>query len=503
MSGPLVETRYGRIRGVVEPDGVRVFRGVPYGRCSSGPLRFRPPQPPVPWAEALDASRFGPLAPQLLPERPLLPDEPTSWDENCLSLNVWTPGLDGGRRPVLVWLHGGSFLTGSGAGLPYRGHHLARKGDVVVVTLNYRLGTLGFLAHPDLRDEETGAAGNWGLLDQLCALQWVAEHAAAFGGDAANVTLFGESAGSMCVSTLLGANRGQQLFRRAIAQSGGPIALSVDSAAETAELLVSELGLEPGPIARLRDVPAGELVQAQARLARRGVGGGLPLAPVVDGGLIDRPPLEGVRAGRARHVSLLAGSNRDEMTYFVMGDPQLLALDDEGLRVRLEAAIGPRAGPAVDSYRAIRADRGDSTSPLALWCAIQTDWIFRMPMLRMVEAQAAHTDQTYAYLFTWPSPLAGGLLGACHGLEVPFVFGSLTHPAITRFTGGGSDALELAEYVQQAWLGFARAGDPSVSPARPWPAYDCDRRSTMVLGAGCFVEDDPLSGEREFWESEA
>lgn len=499
MAGPVVETAYGHVLGTMGADGVRVFLGIPYARPPTGSLRFRSPRPPQPWTGVRDAVEFGPIAPQLLPKRPLLPGEPTQWSEDCLNLNVWTPGLDGGRRPVLVWLHGGSFLSGSGAGLPYRGHHLARRGDVVVVTLNYRLGALGFLAHPDLLEDESGA-GNWGLLDQLAALQWVADHAEAFGGDPGNVTLFGESAGAMCVSTLLGACRPPGLFRRAIAQSGGPVTLSMGTAADTAELLATELGVEAGTVWRLRDVPVPELLKAQARLAKRGVGEGLLLGPVVDGGLLDRSPLEAVSEGRSEGVSLLAGSNRDEMTYFVMGDPQLLALDEAGLLVRLERTIGEDAEPAIETYRALRADRGDSASPLALWCAIQTDWVFRMPMLRLLEAQGGHVDQSYAYLFTWTSPMAGGMLGACHGLDVPFVFGSLTHPDIARFTGEGPAAEALADHVQEAWLAFARDGDPSV-PAQPWPRYDGERRPTMVLGPERFVEDDPLSGERQFWES--
>lgn len=515
MSDPVVKTRYGRIRGAVEAGGmsgggaagdgrgspVVVFRGVPYGRRPGGALRFSPPRPPRPWSGVRDALEFGPMAPQLLPERPLLPSEPTEWSEDCLSLNVWTPALDAGRRPVMVWVHGGSFLTGSGAGLPYRGHHLALRGDVVVVTVNYRLGALGFLAHPDLRDEGTGAMGNWGLLDLLAALQWVADHAEVLGGDPANVTLLGESAGAMCVSTLLGARRPPRLFCRAIVQSGGPVAIPLESAAATAEMLVSELGLGAGSVARLRDVPAGELVSAQARLVRSGLGGRLPLAPVVDGVLLDRPPLEGVGAGRAGGVSLVSGSNRDEMTYFVIGHPQLLSLDEDGLRSLLEESLGAGAAEAIESYRTVRARRGESTSPVALWCAIQTDWVFRMPMLRMIEAQQGRAS-TFAYLFTWTSPLAGGMLGACHGLEVPFVFGSLEHPAISRFTGEGPAALALADYVQEAWLAFARGGDPSVPAAPGWPPYDSERRATMILGADCKVEDDPLPDERLFWESQ-
>lgn len=500
MTHPVVETKYGRVQGL-EEDGLRVFRGVPFARPPVGGLRFRPPRPPDPWAGVRPAERFGPIAPQPPSLRPLLPGEPVEWAEDCLSLNVWTPALDAGRRPVLVWVHGGSFVTGSGASVLYRGHHLCARGDVMVVTVNYRLGALGFLAHPGLRDEETGAAGNWGLLDQLAALEWVRDHAGALGGDPDNVTVFGESAGAMCVSTLLGTPAAEGLFRRAIAQSGGSVATPLELAAETGERLLAELGLAGEPVTRLRDVPVEAIVEAQTRLLVTDAWDRIPLATVVDEGVLPGSPLGAVARGLASGVSLLVGTNRDEMKFFAIGDPSLRNLDEAGLRARLRRTLGPEADAAVEAYRAARGARGQPVSAPELWCAIQTDWVFRVPAVRVAEAQRAHSDQTYAYLFTWESPAAGGALGACHGLEIPFVFGTLTSPGVGMFTGEGPQARALSERMQDAWLAFARSGDPSTTELGEWPAYDARRRATMVLGPACSVQEAPLEEERRFWES--
>lgn len=497
VTGPVLDTQWGRVEGT-EEHGVRVFRGVPFAQPPAGELRFRPPRPPVPWTGVRPAHAFGLIAPQARP-RPLIPGDPVEAGEDCLTLNVWTPALDGGRRPVLVWVHGGSFVNGSGASSLYDGRHLAARGDAVVVTINYRLGALGFLAHPDLRDEETGAAGNWGLLDQLAALRWVVAHAEALGGDPANVTVFGESAGAMSVSALLGARSGHGLVRRALAQSGGPTATTLEVAAATAERLVAEIGVAGGP-AELRRVPIDVLLDAQARVLRQPAWEALPLATVIDGGVLDCHPLAGVSQGRAPSVSLLAGTNRDEMKFFAAADPDALQLDDDGLRSRLTRTLGEHAPDVIAVYKAARATRGQSTTPPELWWAIQTDWAFRVPSMRLADAQQRHSSETYAYLFTWESPVAGGALGACHGLEIPFVFGSLTYPGVSTFTGMGPEALALSRVMQDAWLAFARTGDPSTAELGDWPPYDGARRATMVLGPKCLVEEAPFEEERLVWD---
>jgi len=418
-----------------------------------------------------------------------------------LLLNVWTPACDDAARPVMVWIHGGAFVTGSGSGAFYRGHHLVSRGDVVVVTINYRLGALGFLAHPDLRDEETGSSGNWGLLDQVAALQWVQANITNFGGDPTNVTIFGESAGSMSVSCLVGSPRTQGLFRRAIAQSGGPNAVSADVARTAAERLCEIAGVPD--VAGLRGLDVAQLLAAQVQLSAEATerGTGMALAPSVDDGLLPEHPLTAIRNGVAAGKELLVGTNLHEMKLWTVGNRKLTGGDEAYILRRLEKTVGAKAADALEAYKAARADRGDDLTPIELWTAIESDRVFRAPSLQMCEAAAANGDAVYDYLFTWESPAMGGLLGSCHALEIPFVFGTLTTPGVDRFTGEGPEAIALSEKMQDAWLAFARTGDPSTDALGPWPRYDAERRATMLLGAETAVADAPYEPERAYWET--
>ena len=492
----IVETKEGRLQGVEEGD-LTVFRGVPFAAPPVGDLRFRPPRPADPWTGVRVCDTFGFVAPQ--PQGAVMAGQGTAEEqsEDCLYLNVWTPACDDASRPVMVWIHGGAFVTGSGSGAFYRGDHLASRGDVVVVTINYRLGALGFLAHPDLLDEETGASGNWGLHDQVAALQWVQANIRLFGGDPTNVTIFGESAGSMSVSCLVGSPMAQGLFRRAIAQSGGPNGVPMTTATKNAEALCSLAGVDS--VTDLRTTDVATLLDAQLRLTMEAqrTGAGMAMAPTIDGGLLPEHPLRAIAAGVAADKDLLVGTNLDEMRLWVMGDRKLTGGDEDYIVRRLERTFGPDAREAVAAYSAARTDRGDGVSPLELWTAIETDRVFRIPSLRMCEA---HPGAAYEYLFTWRSPAVGGLLGSCHALEIPFVFGTLTSPGIDRFTGGGPEALALSEKMQDAWLAFARTGNPSTEALGEWPAYDADRRATMIFGEETFVEDGPLEAARSYWE---
>jgi len=497
----IVETKDGSLQGV-EEDGVTVFRGVPFAKAPIGALRFRPPQPTEPWSGVRVCDTFGFVAPQPAGQAMAGQGTPEEQSEDCLHLNVWTPACDDGSRPVMVWIHGGAFVTGSGSGAFYRGHHLSARGDVVVVTINYRLGALGFLAHPDLTDEETGASGNWGLLDQVAALEWVQANIANFGGDAGNVTIFGESAGSMSVSCLVGSPRTQHLYSRAIAESGGPNGLPLDAATATAVQLCGEAGVPD--VAALRDLPVDQVLAAQVALQAKAAESGntMVLAPTIDGGLLPEHPLSAIRSGVAKGKELLVGTNRDEMKLWVVGNRRLTGGDEAFILSRLEHSFGADAGEALAAYKAARTDRGDDLTPIELWTAIESDRIFRLPSLRMAEAQAALGTDVYEYLFTWTSPAMGGLLGSCHALEIPFVFGTLTTPGVELFTGAGPEALALSEKMQDAWIAFARAGNPSTDSLQ-WPAFDTARRATMILGPETAVEDAPLEQERAFWEGRA
>jgi para-nitrobenzyl esterase len=503
-AGAVVETRAGRVRGARE-DGGFAFRGIPYAAPPVGPLRFRPPRPPEPWTGVREAQRSGATAPQLpsaLAQTLGQGSEPQS--EDCLALDLFTPAPDGARRPVMVWLHGGGFTGGAGSQAVYHGGVLVRRGDVVVVSPNYRLGVLGWLALPAFADEEGGVGGNFGLLDQIAALEWVRDNVVAFGGDPENVTLFGESAGAMSVGTLLGCPRARGLFRRAILQSGAAHNVhGADAADVVTGAVLDALGLGPRDVRALRELPLDAVLAAQRRVLEQPLPGSglLRFQPVVDGDVLPRPPLEVIEAGGAAGVSVLAGTNLDEYKLWGLTDPKATELDESALVRRCVRNIpgdhpeeGPHGARAVRVYRDARAGHRPIDPP-ELWFAIESDRIFRVPASRLLDAQAPHAPAAHAYLFTWISPVLGGRLGSCHALEIPFVFGHVTHPLIRAFVGDDPAAERLSAAMQDAWLAFARGETPEA-----WPAYDPVTRATRVLGRECGVEEAPHEPERAFWE---
>jgi para-nitrobenzyl esterase len=504
MSGPTLRVVGGLVRGR-EADGVVEFLGIPYAAAPLGPLRWRPPAPAGPWSGVRDALEPGPLAPQGPPRAGTsLPGEPTLQSEDCLHLNVWTPRLDERRRPVLVWLHGGSFVSGTAGSPLYHGANLARAQDAVVVAVNYRLGALGFLSHPALADRR-GPIGNWGLMDQIAALGWVRRHAAAFGGDPENVTLFGESSGAMCVGTLLAMPAARGLFRRVIVQSGPPYTHTAARAAAGAESFARELGLGDVERSRLERVPAADLVGALGAVAQRPAGPGelpQPLLPVVDGTSLPDEPLRAVANGAAPAVPAIVGTNRDEATYFDLSARRTSEMGDEEL-LRLVSHSAPRVDGrgVVATYRAALAGRGEPSSARDVWTAAASDLVFRWPSLRFAAALGMHGAAVFVYLFTWESPAFGGLLGACHGLDLPFVFGTLRNPAVAAFTGEGPNVDAIAAGIQAAWGAFARGGDPSNDRTGRWAPWEPARRPTMGFGRAIGLLDAPRDEELAVWEA--
>jgi len=496
---PRLETRSGILEGRSE-HGLAVFRGVPFAAPPTGARRWAPPLREDAWRDVRHADAIGPASPQRasLVMR-MVGLEGLAQDEDCLTLQVWTPALDAARRPVLVWLHGGGFTAGAGSLPLFDGAVLAGRGDAVVVTVNYRLGALGFLAHPDLQHAgEIGA--NFGLLDQIAALGWVREHAAQLGGDPDNVTLFGESAGAMSIGALLGVPAAQGLFQRAILQSGAAHNVSPRAnGLRIAELFRAALGQPDATIDALRALPVEAILQAQGKVideSWRQVEG-LAFQPIVDGAVIPVAPLDAVAAGASRGVALLLGTNLDEWRLFALTDLKVRAMDDAGLLRRL-ARVPPAAVDdaeafarrAVRTYRDARSDKLPIDAP-SLWLAMQTDRVFRIPALRLAERQQA---RIHTYLFDWASPALDGALGSCHGIELPFVFGTLHDPRAAQLVGSGPAADRLAAEIQDAWLAFARSGDPG------WPAYDTEKRSTRRLGRSSDLELDPQGAERAFWD---
>lgn len=512
--GPTVTTRYGKLEGV-ERDGVLVFRGIPFARPPVGPRRWRAPEPPEAWTAVRDATKAGFAAPQVpgATDR-LMPGPALETDEDCLTLNVWSPASPAPPRPVMVWIHGGGFMNGAASMPIYNGRFLAAGGDVVVVTVNYRLGALGYLAHPALRDQDSGAAGNWGLLDQIAALRWVRDNIEAFGGDPENVTVFGESAGAMSVGTLLGTPAASALFGRAILQSGSPAALTTDEAAATAESVLRAAGCDPVDAERARALPVGALLEAQQDVwLKRDPGQGLPLQPAVDGAVLERHPSEAIADGLSCAVATIAGTNRDEWEMFAAVDPRASTLDEDRLRRRLSTVlssgstnhryVGTDVEEVIRTYTASRAGRGEPVTPRDVWVAVESDLVFRLPAIELAETQARLGAPSYAYLFTWESPAFGGSLHSCHALEIPFVWGTLVYPGISAFSGGGPEAQALSARMQEAWLSFARTGEPVDAVTGAWPRYDGERRATVVLGPGGPVAEAPLDEERRAWVSAA
>jgi len=476
----VVETAQGRLAGMRKAE-ILSFRGIPFARPPLGRLRWRMAEPCESWIGVRDAARFGPVCPQAVSQIEALTGGMLGeQSEDCLYLNVWTPGCDGAKRPVMVWIHGGAFVIGAGSQSTYSGEHLAAR-DVVVVTVNYRLGAFGFLDLADVTDGCAPGTGAEGLGDQILALDWVKCNIAAFGGDPGNVTLFGESAGGMSVGALLACPSAHGLFHRAIPQSGaGHIGYDRERATRVAHAFLQAPGLAAGDSARLVDVPANALLKAQVSILAEGRGrdlrklGRLPFQPAIDGALLAERPIEAVRAGSARGIPLLTGTTREEWKLFTAADPRLRLMSAKGLVQRMEWLARDLAPVLLDAY--------NEGSPFERFNAVMTDKNFTVPMLRLAEAQSAYAP-VHVYRFDWRSPLLGGIMGSCHALEVGFVFGTHGDGLAGAFFGSGSAAEALASAMMDCWTAFARTGDPATHAADPWPVY-AQNRDVMIFGDG-------------------
>ena len=496
QSAPITETSYGKLQGTLE-DGILVFRGIPFAKPPLGPLRFRAPERAEPWSGVRNAVRFGPGAHQAnRPLAPVLGIVIPEQSEDCLTLNVWTPACDGGRRPVMVFVHGGAWVIGSGSERSYDGSSLARRGDVVVVTINYRLGPFGFLRGEGI--DGLGGSGNEGILDVVAALEWVRDEIAAFGGDPANVTAFGESAGSVNIACMLAMPRARGLFHKAVLQSGSLNFLRTpEQALEITRAFLKQLEIAPERAAALRDVPAAALVAAQNSLGARSMLP--PFSPIADGEIIPTRALAAIASGSARGIPLIVGTNLEEMKLYRFLDPAIDSLDESALVARC-SMIFPDGARIAEVYRKARAARGDDASPVETWFAFSTDQAFRAPALKLAELHASHTPDVFVYEFCWRGTTPGKPQGAIHSLELPFVFGTLDVSEIGAIAGRTPAAHELSVAMQDAWLTFARTGRPQGSSLPEWPRYAPPKRRTLTLGARSIVVDAPREAERALWD---
>jgi carboxylesterase type B len=494
VADPVARTQSGNVRGRTV-EGIHVFKGVPFAAPPFGPNHLRPPQPPDTWEGVRDALEFGPKAPQASPPGfDVILGELVGPGEDCLTLNVWTSGLgSAAARPVMVWIAGGMFeLHGTGAAACYDGSRFARDG-VVCVTINYRVGAEGFLYLE-------GGVANLGLLDQIAALRWVQENIAAFGGNPASVTVFGQSAGAISVAALLTMPRAKGLFHRAIVESGSdPKVNSKATAERIGQQLAKVLGIEADWEA-VAAASSDSILEAHSKLKADLVASPNPAfwgevslsyimwAPVVDGDILPQHPLEAIRAGAAADIPLIIGSNTEETHLFLLFDGSMDHMSDENVAMLASAYGLPPEG--LGDYRVAHPD----ASAGDMFSRLQTDWYWRIPAVRFADAYSKTTREapTYMYEFAWRSPQMGGRLGAAHGLEMAFVFDTL---------GLGTEALlgpdppqALADEMHGAWVAFAKTGDPG------WPKYDASRRTTMQFDVPSRVVDDPMRDVLAIWE---
>lgn len=502
MHEPVVKTNSGAVRGR-DVQGVAAFKGIPFAAPPVGHVRFAAPVPPQPWDGVREASAFSPTPPQVdlssqrMPGLDLRPIVGESWrkGDDYLTLNIWTPDPGAQGLPVMVFIYGGAFVSGGSSTPLYDGVSFARDG-VVLVSFNYRLGVEGFLPL-------SGGDTNVGLLDQIAALTWIQDNIAAFGGDQNKVTIFGESSGALSVDTLLAVPSATGLFRRAISQSGGAQhTMSIEQATRVAARLGEILGMN-ATRESFASLSFEQLVAAQSHMLPGSLDlttaqdadptGGLTLfLPVRDGDLISTQPVDAVRRGASATVDLLVGTNSQEMNLYYVPTGLLNLIDSDE---KVCASIGgrhPQPESLVAAYRACRP----GASSGELFSAIMTDWMFLIPTVRLAEAHAPHPGGTYLYEFAWPSPACGGMLGACHGLELGFVFDTLDTPGLIGPQGlvGEDPPVELAKRIHQTWITFAATGDPG------WAPFSTQLHQVMRINTAWEILNDPRPIERQAWD---
>jgi para-nitrobenzyl esterase len=505
-AAPIVETVYGKLRGV-SLDGVAMYKGVHYGASTEGTNRFLPPKKPESWTGVRDALQLGHPSPQITQNPPVFQD-PMPQSEDCLVLNVWWPSTGGSAKlPVMVWIHGGGFTNESGGSLGYDCYNLAKLGNVVAVTLNHRLNIFGYLYLGD-KDERFATSGNVGQLDLIAALQWVRDNIANFGGDPSNVTIFGESGGGAKVSTLIGMPAAEGLFHKAIVQSGSILeAMKPTDAAHVTQEIFTLLGLKQGDIAALQQVPADKLLEAYGKLQPKEGAPTFTFAPVLDGRAVPRHPWDPAAPSYAAKIPMIIGTTSDELGSLMSRADLLNPMSDDsaiadmiGERAIFGTATKEQLKSLIAHYRRVYPDF-DNTELLV---RVATDVGFwRLSAIQEDRKVAAGGPPLFVYEFAWKTPWAGGAF-AIHGVELPFVFGHKDFPTwgeddspeIRAADDPKGDRYGLIRKTLGAWAAFAHTGNPSTSSLR-WPQYDLKTRPTMIFDHETRVENDPKSAVRK------
>jgi para-nitrobenzyl esterase len=492
----VAQTTAGKVRGVTvsaTTGKVKAFKGIPYGASTEGAGRFMPPSKPQAWTGVRDAIELAPASPQtptmLIPESMAQqPKGDYSGTEDCLHLNVWTPSAGGGKRPVMVWFHGGGYSAGSANWEMYNGANLAAKRDVVVVTVNHRLNVFGYLYLADLGAAKYANASNVGMLDTIAALEWVRDNISAFGGDPGNVTIFGQSGGGGKVSTLMGMPAAKGLFHRAIAMSGSNVsAIPRDRATKGTEAFLATLQLKSSQLDQLQNLPIADLLKAM-RATR-----GLNLGPVVDGRTLPAGPFDPVASEYSANVPLMIGSTETEVTWNVnmTFDP----IDDATLHTRVKDSLKVDDA-AADQLIAVYKKGWPRADNLTVFLILSTDVSnFRVGTDTEADRKAvAGKAPVYKYYFQWYSPVREGKLRSYHTLDIPFVFENVD--ITVSMNGSGPDRYPLADKMSAAWAAFARSGNPNHKGIPKWAPFTTDRRTTMIWNNESRVADDPFREER-------
>ncbi len=490
--GPIVETAAGKLRGATI-DGVNIFKGIQYARSD----RFQPPQPVAPWSGIRDALVLGPSTPQ--PKRAA---EVPWWDwitgrqpqsEDCLVLNVFAPASAIGRKlPVMFYLHGGGFTTGSASAPGVDGTQLARHGDVVVISINHRLNLFGFLYLAELVGPDYANSGNVGMLDCVAALRWVRQNISAFGGDPDNVTIFGQSGGASKVAVLMAAPAAHGLFHKAIIQSASSLIRMVmpDAATAAARELCDAVGVTAD---KLKDVPVESLLAARLTVVAKS-GGADPWRPVMDGSFLPTHPFDPEAPALSKHVPLIIGTADTEQTFFLGASDRNFSLDRGEAVARIARFIGVGDGEADRLYEDYRASHV-SASPSEIMAYVMSDQMYRRNDTLAADLRARQGGApTFSYLITWRSPVMGGKLMSPHTVCIPFVFG--THEIAAPMIGSGAAQAVLSAKMMGAWTSFARTGVPTASGLPAWMPYNAETRPTMIFDDECRIENDPRQADR-------